>query len=61
MEIGKNYVKSFKSKDVNDLRKELEQCLENDPPIDTRQYIIDNYSWEKVVKTTLERYSALLR
>lgn len=61
IEVGKNYVKSFKSKDVNDLRKKIEQCLEKEDPINTRQYIIDDYSWENIVKKTLECYSTLLQ
>lgn len=60
LEVGKQYVKSFKSKDVNDLREKLKQCLQNETTINTRQYIIDNYSWENVVKKTLECYSTLL-
>lgn len=60
LEVGKQYVKSFKSKDVNDLREKLKQCLQNETIINTRQYIIANYSWENVVKKTLECYSTLL-
>ena len=61
IEVGQKFVTSFKSKDVNDLREKLEQCLENEKQINSRQYIIDNYSWEKVVKKTLECYSNVLQ
>ena len=61
IEVGQKFVTSFKSKDVNDLREKLEQCLENEKQIISRQYIIDNYSWEIVVKKTLECYSNVLQ
>lgn len=61
IEVGQKFVTSFKSKDVNDLKEKLEQCLENEKQINSRQYIIDNYSWEKVVKKTLECYSNVLQ
>lgn len=56
LEVGSNYVQSFKSKDVKDLQSKLEYCLNEEPAVNSRQYIIDNYSWDKVIQKTLECY-----
>lgn len=56
LEVGKEYVKSFKSKDTDDLKVKLQQCLSEKKQVNSRQYIIDNYSWDTIVKKTLECY-----
>lgn len=56
IEVGREYVTTFRSKDVNDLKQKLERCLNENHDNESRQYIINNYSWDKVVQKTLECY-----
>ncbi len=58
IEIGQNYVQTFKSKDIKDLQEKLEFCLNENIQSDSKQYIIENYSWDMVVQKTLECYTA---
>lgn len=58
MEVGKSYVKSFRSKDTHDLYQMICRCLHN--PVlfnqNSRKYIEDNYSWDSIVEKTIEKY-----
>ena len=58
MEVGGDYVVSFKSKDTNDLKEKLTDCL-NNPNLfkpRSRDYIIQKYDWDFVVDKTLRSY-----
>lgn len=62
IEVGQKYVMTFKSKNTEDLKEKLKFCLEEyKNNMDSRQYIIDNFSWDKVVEQTLECYSELIK
>lgn len=57
LEVGKEYVESFKSKDTIDLRQKIIECLNNNKKnTDSRDYIMKNYSWDKVIDKTLYVY-----
>lgn len=56
LEVGKGYVESFKSKDINDLKEKLKMCLARENNVSTRTYVETNYSWETVVNQTLDLY-----
>lgn len=59
LEVGKSHVQTFQSKNVEDLKENLQFCLDNNFQSDSRQYIIDNYSWDTVVQKTLNCYATL--
>ena len=61
LEVGKEYVTTFKNKDSIDLKNKMESCLKNNNSKQSRSYIIDNYSWDKVVKKTLQCYSQVIK
>lgn len=62
VEVGQKYVTTFESKNIEDLRDKLVFCLEEHiANKNSRQYIIDNFSWDKVVGQTLECYSELIK
>lgn len=58
IEVGKEYVRTFKSKDLNDLKEQLGAILlrpvEN--KINSREYVKNNYDWSSIVHRTLEIY-----
>ncbi len=54
-EIGKDYVRYFKSCDINDLEVKLIDAL-NSNYNESRKYIMDNYNWDIVVSKTLNLY-----
>lgn len=56
IEVGKNYVKQFKSKNVGDLKEKLEYSLNSDEVIDSRNFVKENYSWDTVVQKTISCY-----
>jgi glycosyltransferase involved in cell wall biosynthesis len=58
VEVGNNYVKTFENKNVKDLQRKLESCLNENVQNNSKQYIIDNYSWDIVVQKTLKCYTA---
>lgn len=54
LEIGKEYIRSFKSCNVEDLRKQLQISLETETHRkNSRKYIEENNSWDNVVSKTL--------
>lgn len=58
-EVGKEYVQSFKTGDVDDLKVQLVRCLINNKTLFSkkcRNYIMLHYDWANVVKMTLECY-----
>lgn len=59
LEVGQDYVQSFRSKDTDDLKEKLEMCLKQKRIVNSRQYIANNYSWDIVVKKTIECYKEL--
>ena len=56
VEVGKQYVTTFKSKDVEDLKIKLIQCLQQNHYKNSREYIINEYSWDSVIQRTIECY-----
>lgn len=64
VEVGKQYVRTFKVADVDDLRKKLNDCLSNIDVLCTnkssRDYVRENYEWSKVVERTLRCYQGEL-
>lgn len=59
IEVGKEYVRTFESKNVDDLRETIKECLENPSCFKSgsREYIKDNYSWDVVVDKTISLYN----
>jgi len=58
-EVGKEYVQSFKTGDVDDLKMQLERCLQDNTTLfagNCRSYIMKQYDWEAVVQKTLQCY-----
>lgn len=55
-EVGKEYVRYFKSKDTKDLKIQLEKQLENVEKVNSRSYVKKDYSWDNVTKSTIELY-----
>ena len=62
LEVGGDYVDSFVSCDTDDLRKKLTEILGKEK-VDTgsRQYILDNYSWDDNVEKTIELYGSIIK
>lgn len=58
LEVGGDYVTSFRSKDTEDLRKKLKDCLFNSNQFKpgSRDYIMKKYDWDSVVDKTLMCY-----
>lgn len=56
LEVGKEYVRTFRSCDTEDLREKLLSCLNKEGRNNSRDYIREDYSWEKVVEKTLNCY-----
>ena len=56
VEVGKDYVQTFESKNVNDLQNKLESCLSEEVQNNSKQYIMENYSWDTVAQETLKCY-----
>ncbi|WP_349666708.1 glycosyltransferase family 4 protein [Lacrimispora sp.] len=61
MEVGSLFVRSFQSKDVHDLEKQIRNCLNNDNffKVGSREYIKKNYSWDTIVDRTLNCYKEI--
>lgn len=57
-EVGKEYVTTFKSKDVDDLVQKMKEFLSESysQKVDSRSYIKKYYDWDSVVQKTLEVY-----
>jgi glycosyltransferase involved in cell wall biosynthesis len=63
IEVGGNFVQTFKTADVNDLKEQLEKCLIHGDklfPSGCREYILENYNWDYVVQKTLQCYGSAL-
>ena len=62
VEVGKNYVQYFESKNTIDLKKQLERCLCNQEirEVNTREYVMENYSWNTVVEETMKLYEKVI-
>lgn len=59
VDVGEDYVHTFKVGNTEDLRTQLEYCLNNYEDVfckNSRDYVIDNYNWNYVVNKTLEVY-----
>lgn len=58
VDIGKGYVRTFRSCDREDLKEKLQQCLSKTRKDrnESRQYIIKNYSWQEVTEKTRKLY-----
>lgn len=59
LEVGKEYVQSFHSMNVDHLKEKLEECINEKERLfqkQSRDYIIQNYSWINVVDETLKCY-----
>lgn len=60
IEVGGEYVTSFKSMDISDLKNKLEMILSRqcENSTDLREYVKNNYDWDTVVRKTLKVYKA---
>ena len=60
LEVGGEYVVSFKSKNTDDLRSKLIECLTDSKYFKrgSREYIKKKYDWNSVVDRTLELYKS---
>ena len=60
IEVGGEYVTSFKSMDITDLKNKLEMILSRqcENSTDLREYVKNNYDWDTVVRKTLKVYKA---
>ncbi len=59
VEVGKEYVKTFKVADVEDLKDKLERCLKEKDKLfnkNSREYIAREFNWDDVVEKTLNLY-----
>ena len=59
IEVGKHYVQTFKTGDVEHLREQMQHCLNNKNELfqkDCRDYIIENYDWSAIVDKTIQCY-----
>lgn len=57
LEVGADYVKSFHSCDVDDLKAQIERTLSKPKTkINSSLYIKENYSWDRNITRTLECY-----
>lgn len=58
-EVSKDFAVSFNTADVEDLKEKLEEFLNNKLQVknNSRKYIEENYSWDNVVKKTLDSYT----
>lgn len=57
VEVGKQFCRTFKSCDTEDLARELEKCLNSSFTVEgEREYIADKYNWETTVQKTLDVY-----
>jgi len=56
LEVGKEYVWKFRSGNTSDLKKQLELLLKSNDKINSRNYVKNNFDWDKVVEKTLEVY-----
>lgn len=59
IEVGGEYVQSFKVKNTEDLTKHLKDCINNNSILfnrNTREYIESRYNWENIVKRTMDVY-----
>ncbi len=63
VEVGKNYVQYFESENTIDLKKQLERCLCNQEirEVNTREYVMENYSWNTVVEETMKLYEKVIK
>lgn len=59
LEVGGEYVQSFKVKNTEDLMERLNDCINNNSLLftrDTRGYIESKYNWDNIVKRTMKVY-----
>lgn len=62
IEVGGEHIQSFKVKDTEDLKRKLNDCINNNSSIfsrNTRRYIEDKYNWNSIVKRTMELYESI--
>lgn len=61
-EVGKQYIKTFKCRDKEDLKKQLKECINSDcEQINSREYIKNNFSWDNVVQSTISVYKRIIQ
>lgn len=59
LEVGKNYVQSFRVTNVEDLQRKLQVCIDKKEDLfqeNSREYVRKYFSWENVVEETLRCY-----
>jgi glycosyltransferase involved in cell wall biosynthesis len=61
LEVGGDFVKSFETSNVEDLKNKLEECLADKTIMNSRNYIQEKYSWDNVVDSTLSVYSSIIK
>lgn len=59
VQVAEKYAKTFKTGDIEDLSKKLKECLKekNKNEIkEMQEFILEKYSWDDVVKKTINLY-----
>lgn len=61
LEVGRKYVRIFRTKDTADLTENLDDCINRGGRIkdNSRLYISNEYSWDKIVRNTIEVYKGV--
>ena len=63
LEVGGEYVLSFETQNIQDLRKKIKMCLDN-PQLfknGSREYIREKYCWSVIVNQTLSCYTEAIK
>ena len=61
IEVGKDYVQSFKVGNTDDLVKNINNCINRRNELffnDSREYIKNNYNWDIITQKTLDIYNS---
>ena len=62
IEVGGNFVQTFETANVPDLKNKLENALQNtNKERNSREFIKENYDWDKIVCKTLKCYEDINR
>lgn len=59
LEVGGEHVQAFKVKNTEDLKDRLDDCINNNSKLftrNTREYIENKYNWDSIVKRTMKLY-----
>lgn len=64
LEVSKEYAQSFRAGDIDDLERQLKNCLVHRKELfvrESRSYIKENYNWDQVVRKTLKCYEESMK